>query len=344
VFEAAYLGDHGTDIEITRNINAVANKYLNTDNSRTTAMQTNNSNLGGNVRNPFCTTISSSPFGNVCTTPLYPNAGINITRRTMLTPFPEFGAINTTNNDGESWYHSGQFSMNKRFNKGYGLQFAYTWSKWLQATEYLNAADEKPTKVISDQDVPHRFSMSGFYELPFGKGKLFFSNANRLADAVLGGWQIEGVYTYQSGFPVTFSNDAFYLGGQISIPKDQQTTARWFNTGAFVSIVGGNPTCGAFTSGSANCASPVDHLRTLPLRFSDVRIHAINNADLGLRKDVRINERMKVQLRMEFINAFNHPLFPGPVVNPGSSTFGQIVASNQNNYARRAQLMAKFIF
>ena len=53
---------------------------------------------------------------------------------------------------------------------------------------------------------------------------------------------------------------------------------------------------------------------------------------------------MKVQLRMEFINAFNHPLFPGAVVNPASGTFGTITASNQLNYARRAQLMAKFIF
>jgi hypothetical protein len=57
---------------------------------------------------------------------------------------------------------------------------------------------------------------------------------------------------------------------------------------------------------------------------------------------------MKIQLRMEFINAFNHPLFntatASTVVTPGSSTFGQIVASNQQNYARRAQMLVKFIF
>jgi len=70
--------------------------------------------------------------------------------------------------------------------------------------------------------------------------------------------------------------------------------------------------------------------------------------DLGLRKDIRLNETMKVQLRMEFINAFNHPLLntgaASIVVSPSSTTFGQVVASNQQNYARRAQLMAKFIF
>ena len=95
--------------------------------------------------------------------------------------------------------------------------------------------------------------------------------------------------------------------------------------------------------------TPVSHLRTLPLRFSDVRLDTTNNVDLGLRKDIHIREGMRVQLRMEFINAFNHPLLASlsggaPVVTPGSATFGQIMASNQQNYARRAQVMAKFIF
>jgi hypothetical protein len=88
----------------------------------------------------------------------------------------------------------------------------------------------------------------------------------------------------------------------------------------------------------------VDHLRTLPLRFGDARIDAINNMDVGLRKDVHLREQMKLQFRVEFINALNHPLFPAPAVNPGAASFGQVSASNQNNYARRAQLLAKFIF
>ncbi len=340
-FEAVYLGDHGANIEINRNLNAQPLNTLNTDSSRTAAQNTNNTNLGAAVRSPFCTNVT----GSTCTSgALYTGAGGTISRRQLLLPFPEFGSITTTNNDGETWYHSGQFSLTKRFSKGYGLQAAYTWSKWLQATEYLNAADLRPTKMISDQDVPNRFSMSGFYELPFGKGHPYFSHAGRLADALIGGWQIEGTYTYQSGFPVAFANDAFYVGGNISLPKSQRTLSSWFNTSAFVSIVGGTPTCGANPTGSANCATPVDHLRTLPLRFSAVRIDATNNVDLGLRKDIHLRETMKVQLRMEFINAFNHPLFPGPVVSPGSATFGQVTASNQNNYARRAQLSVKFIF
>jgi hypothetical protein len=348
IFEAVYLGDHGSDIEISRNLNAVPNKFLNTDNSVTQAMALNNSNLGGTVRNPFCNNVT----GSTCTSgALFTGAGGTISRRSLLTPFPEFGTITTTNNDGKSWYHSGQFSLNKRFSQGYGLQFAYTRSKWIEAVEYLNAGDASPNKAIGVQDVPNRFSMSAFYEFPFGKGKMFGDHVNRWVDAVIGGWQLEGTYTYQSGFPIRFANDAFYLGGKIGIPKDQQTVGRWFNTGAFISVVGGNPTCQNSSGGSVTatgCATPVDHLRTLPFYFSDVRSDPINNADLGLRKDIHIREGMKVQLRMEFINAFNHPLLnvgTGQViVSPATSTFGQVVASNQQNYARRAQMMVKFIF
>jgi hypothetical protein len=184
--------------------------------------------------------------------------------------------------------------------------------------------------------------MSAFYELPFGKGQLFFSNVNKWADAVIGGWQIEGTYVYQTGFPLRFANDAFYTGGTIN--NGNQSLNNAFNTGAFISVLGGNPTCGGFATANASCATPADHLRTLPFFFNDVRIDPINNADLGLRKDIHIREQMKIQLRMEFINAFNHPLFPGAAVNPGAASFGQIAALNQLNYARRAQLLAKFIF
>jgi hypothetical protein len=345
VLDAEYVGNRGYDIEITRNLNAVPLKYLNTDNSRTTAMQNNNTTLTGTVANPF--------RGG-----LIPNASGTIARSGLLVPFPEFGMINSTNNDGKSWYNSGQLTVNKRFSNGYGLQFSYTRSKWTQQIEYLNAADPTPTKMISDQDVPNRFSMSGFYELPFGKGKMFLSNANKLVDTILGGWQIDGTYTYQSGFPIAFGSfnatngtttgDLFYVGGNISLPKDQRTPEHWFNTAAFISLAGATPTCEAFPTGNANCATPVNHLRTLPFRFADVRSDPINNADLGLRKDVPLNETMKIQLRVEFINAFNHPLLntgtAGIVVTPSNTTFGQVSASNQQNYARRAQLSAKFIF
>ncbi|HEU4432246.1 MAG TPA: carboxypeptidase regulatory-like domain-containing protein [Pyrinomonadaceae bacterium] len=345
MFEAVYVGDKGYDIEITRNINALPNKYLNLDNSRTAAQNANNTALGGTVANPFfCSNPNASGTGCTSGSALFVGAGATTTRRQLLRPFPNFGDINTSVNEGESWYHSGQLSLTKRFSEGYGLQFAYTKSRWLEATEFLNPADEHPVKQRSPQDTPNRFSMSGFLELPFGRGKRIFSDANRFANMIVGGWQIQGTYVYQTGFPLRFANDLFYLGGDPGLPKDQQRIDRWFNTAAFVSAVGGTPTCGAFPGGSSNCATPVDHLRTFPFFLDEVRIDPINNVDLGLRKDIHLRESMKIQLRVEFINAFNHPLFPAPTVNAGSSGFGAIVTSNQLNYARRAQLAAKFIF
>lgn len=332
VFEATFVGNYGYDIEITRNINALPNQYLNADNSRTAAMTANNTYLTAGVANPFkgLAEFAGTSFGSNST----------IARSQLLRPFPEFGDILTTVYDGKSWYNAGQFSLEKRFSKGYTLQFAYTRSKWLQATEYLNPGDAKPTKMISDQDSPNRFSMSGIYALPFGKGQPFLSE-NGLLDRIVGGWQLQGVYSYQTGFPIAFgsfnttsgntSGDIFYNGGQIA---GSRTVEQWFNTSAFVSVL----------NDTSTNATPVSHLRTLPFRFSNVRRDNINDVDFSLLKNTRINEKMRIQLRLEFINAFNHPYFPVPVVSPTSTTFGQVSASNQDNYARRAQIGIKFLF
>ena len=335
VFEAVYVGNRGYNIEIVRNINALPVQYLNADNSRTTAQVSNNTLLTTGVANPFAglPEFAGTSFANA-----------TIARSQLLRPFPLFGDILTTNNDGKSWYHSGQFSLQKRFSQGYTLQASYTWSKWLVATEYLNAGDPKPTRMISDQDSPHRFSLSGIYALPFGKGKQFLSGANGVVDRIVNGWQLQGVYTFQIGFPIAFgaynattaatSGDIFYNGGDISIDSKNRTTAKWFNTEVFTSVL---------NSTSAN-STPSNHLRTLPFRFNDVRRDNINNFDFSVLKDVRVRENMKIQIRFELINALNEPYFPAPVSSATASNFGQISASNQDNYARRAQFGLKFIF
>ncbi len=326
VFEAVYVGNYGYDIEIARNINALPNEYLNTDNFRSAAMVSNNTFLGAGVTNPFrnLPQFAGTGFGTNAT----------IARSQLLRPFPQFGDITSSVNDGKSWYHSGQFTLNKRYAKGFTYQLSYTWSKWLQATEYLNAGDEAPTKMISDQDAPHRLSMSAIYELPFGKGKQYLSD-NNVLDRFVGGWQIQGVYQFQVGFPIRLANDAFYDGGDISLDSSQRTPELWFNTSVFTSVVNG--------ASSAN-ATPVSHLRTLPFHFSDFRRDNINNFDFSVIKNTRINERMRIQLRFEFVNVFNEPYFAAPVVNPTQTSFGTISSSNQDNYARRGQFGIKFLF
>lgn len=326
VGEAVYVGNFGYNIEIARNINAVPNAFLNTDNFRSAAMNTRNTALTANVTNPFRNVNGYQGTG------FYTNA--NIARSQLLRPFPQFGDITSSVNDGKSWYHAGQFSLQKRMTDGYTLGVAYTWSKWLQATEYLNAGDAEPTRMISDQDAPHRIAVSGIYELPFGKGKRFLSD-NSVLDRFVGGWQIQGVFQFQTGFPIRLANDAFYNGGDISLPSSERTTARWFNTNVFTAVANG---------ASSTNATPVSHLRTLPFFFSDLRADNINNVDLSVLKNTKINETMRIQFKFDMINAFNEPYFPGPVVNPTQGNFGQISAANVNNYARRMQFGFKFLF
>ncbi|MBN2370968.1 MAG: TonB-dependent receptor [Vicinamibacteria bacterium] len=323
--EAAYVGNRGYDIEITRNINALPIQYLNTDNSRTDAMNANNTWLTATVTNPLAGLLPGSTYNNA-----------TIARDRLLRPYPAYGNINTTNNDGKSWYDSAQLSVRKRFSKGNTVGIAYTYSKFEEATIYLNDADPDPCRQPSDLDVTHRVAVSAIVELPFGKGRKILSNASGIANAIVGGWQVQGVYTYQTGFPVRFANDAFWDGSSIAI--DDPTPAKWFNTDAFTSRLNDTTTN----------ATPVNHRRTLPYYFDDVRADNIDNLDLSLIKDVQLSGDIKLQLRAEFINALNEPyLATGNgqiVVNPTASNFGQISASNQQNYARRAQIGVKLLF
>lgn len=368
--EAVYVGNYGYDIEITQNINALPNIYLNTDSSRTAAANANNTFLTQAVANPFfgLPEFAGTAFANS-----------TIARSQLLRPFPAFGDITTTNNDGKSWYQSGQFSLNKRFTRGYSMSASYTWSKWIQATEYLNPGDARPTRMISDQDTPHRLSLSGLYALPFGRGQLFFSEANGVVDRIVNGFQLQGVYNFQVGFPIAFGSfnattgatagNLFYRGGAVAIASSDRTTSQFFNTSPFASAAdfpsflptGVTPTTAtaaqiATAIGAANtAATPVSQLRTLPYRFANVRRDNVNQFDFSILKDTRIREGMRIQLRFELINAFNEPYFPVPVVNPTQTltvngvqtpAFGTILSSSANldNYARRAQVGIKFLF
>jgi hypothetical protein len=148
--ELSYVGNRGTRIETTRNINAISNDYLSRDLVPTPAMIANNQYLSGNLPNPFrgLTAVAA------------PNLNINAnrSRSALLRPFPQYGDLNTTTNQGYSWYHSMQLQFERRFSKGFTVQGSYTFSKFMEAIAYLNAADPMPVESISDFDVPHALS------------------------------------------------------------------------------------------------------------------------------------------------------------------------------------------
>ena len=330
VVEAAYVGNKGSDIEVNRNLNATPLKYLSTSPLRDATVE---NFLGGNVPNPLRDLVpTNSTIGS----------GTNIIRERLLRPYPHFDTVNTTTNEGQSWYHSGQLNVQKRFSQGYTVNLAYTWSKFIEQIDLLNASDPAPTKMISAFDAPHRVALSWIYELPFGKGKAIGDSSNPVISRVLTGWQVTGIYAWQVGPPLNFATNVIYLGGKIALPEDQRSLNRWFDTSRF------DTRATALINGVSTQIQPTGrNIRTFPLRFSDVRAENVNNVDVSLFKNTAITEGTKFQIRFDLLNALNHPwLFSGGAIqmNPTASNFGQITAGNQANYARRVQVMLKFIF
>ena len=328
VIDASYVGSKTNHIEITRNINALPQQYWSTLPVRDDA---NNNYLGANIKNPLYNLVP----GN--TQSIY--TGTNTSRQTLLSPFPAFGsnAINSTENTGYSWYHSMQVSIQKRFAKGYTVVGSYTFAKWMQAVNLLNAVDLAPVREISDADAPHRFNVSGVWELPFGKGKPLLSGTNPVVGRLVGGWQLSGIWSLQSGFPLAWNNSIYYGDpSNILLPFDQRSPDHWFNIDGFDTV------------SSRQLLS--NQIRTWPFRFATLRRQRQNNVDLALIKDTRITEGKAIEFRAEALNAFNHAYFPSPVMTVTTAQslnhagFGQITASNQDNYPRRLQLTLKYIF
>lgn len=318
--EASYVGNYGSDLQTNRNINATPNEYLSTSATRDDAR---NSYLTANVPNPF--------FGLMPTTAAAAFQGQNIARERLLRPYPQFDAVNTTTNEGWSWYHSFQLNMQRRFSGGYTLSGAYTYSKFTEAIDFLNPADPEPWNGISSADTPHRLSVNGILELPFGRGRRFGSSASPLVNGFIGGWQLNGIYTYQSGFPLGWGNIIFTGNlDDIDLPASEQSPSRWINIDAGFNRV--------------TAQQLVSNVRTFPLRLENVRAHGVNNVDLSVIKNITVRGKV-VELRFESLNAFNHPQFPGGTsvsLGPTAANFGSITGSTQQNYARRTQVALTF--
>lgn len=318
--ELRYVGNYGSQLQTGRNLNALPLEFLSTSPTRD---QATINFLGASVPNPFAglmpPTASATYRSN------------NIARERLLRPYPQFDALNSTTNEGKSWYNGLQVQIDRRFSSGYTIGASYTYSRFEEAVDFLNAADPEPWKGISPQDVPHRLSFNAILELPFGKGRRFAKDLHPVAEILIGGWQLSGIYQYQSGTPLGWGNIIFTGDlDDIALPSSERSRLRWFNTDAGFNKVS-----------NQQLAS---NLRTFPLRLDNVRTHEVSNVDMSLIKNIQIMNGKTLQFRAEALNAFNHVLFPGPNTNVTQETFGQINASTQLNYPRRVQAMVKFIF
>ncbi|MEK7407805.1 MAG: carboxypeptidase-like regulatory domain-containing protein, partial [Acidobacteriota bacterium] len=197
VMEAAYVGNRGAKIEAGRELNPVPRQYFSTLPVRD---QQTIDFLSAQVANPFfgIAEFAGTGLGNQRTS-----------RGQLLRAYPHFTSIATDFPAGWSYYHSLQLRMEKRLSQGVTFQSSWTWSKFMQATGYLNDTDPYLEKVVSDQDFPHRFTVSAIWEAPFGRGKSLAGNAPRWLDLMVGGWQLQGVYEGQSGPALGFGNSIF---------------------------------------------------------------------------------------------------------------------------------------
>jgi hypothetical protein len=218
--------------------------------------------------------------------------------------------------------------VEKRFAHGYTFQTSYTWSKFMEATALLNPGDAAPARAISDQDFPHHLSVGVVWEVPFGHGRKFLPNLHHLTDAILGGWELSGIYTAQSGQALGFG-DAILTGNlkDIVLPENQRTPSKYFNTDVFNRVT------------SQQLAN---HLRTLSARFSGIRGDGYNYLDTNLLKTARIGDRAHFEFRFEALNLFNHVTFANPNTTPTSTAFGTVTA--QRNLPRRMQISLRVTF
>jgi len=309
------------------------------------------------VPNPFFNLpgVNSGTIGSSSTT----------TVNRLLDGDPLLGVISKANLPvGSNQFDAMIAKVEHRFSKGFSVLNSFTWSKLFEDTSLLGPeiAGVHVEHKLGGEDRTFHLSVAPIWELPFGRGKHFGNRMPKIADQIVGGWELSGTYTIQSGVPVVFSTDSFFSGQNIALPGGG-TLAKWFDTSQFLAFPNKNTDISIYPSwtGIQNlpgynykpAASDTikngvyqdfgTNVRTFPTRWGSVRASRVNNVDAGLYKNIRFNERAKLQLRFEVYNAFNHVRFGAPNTDPTSSNFG-IVTGSEQNQARAVQLGGRLSF
>jgi len=359
-----YVGNHGVHLpagQISQGTNTGGREYNNVPVQYYSTVdgaydQAKNIQLSSTtVTNPFAKILPAGSANSLS------SATIGIAQ--LLRPYPEYASINAFTTDGMSMYHSLQAQLQRRFSGGLSFTGAFTWSRTLDATTFLNPTDVRPWYGVSSVDRPLRFSTSGIYELPWGSGRRWLSSSHGIVAQVVGGWQIQGVYQIQSGAPLTFArNDVWYGDGSPGNSHWSRADYKksigsngigyWFDTSKWLQVAG-NPTAVTGVNAVQACTStavaicPLSfpgtyQIRKFPLRFNTLRADNLNQADVGLQRQFQIWKLGALQFRGEAINVLNHPVYTAPVIDPQNAQFGQIIS--QANQPRVFQFAGFFRF
>lgn len=269
---------------------------------------------------------------------------------TQYRPYPVYQSISASTNNSVSNYNSLQASITKRMDRGVSLSFNYVWSHMLDDQDssgwggrggpqnYQIANDPAANYSNSNFDVRQAFKGYAVYELPFGMGKAFL-NRNRLMDEVIGGWQISGTEVLSTGNPFdVFATQNTYAQAGVAYPNwtgvrskpKNRSISNWYNPAAF-----SQPANGTFGN----------------VRRNSVYGPGINQVNLSGGKTFSMPwEGIKLQIRADAQNAFNHPSFGLPNQYLGGSNGPGTAYSNNTNITwttvggRNVQLGARLSF
>lgn len=262
-----------------------------------------------------------------------------VDRVTGLRQIPALGQFRYYDGSERSRFESLQTSLRKRLSNGFLLNAHYTWSKVLSFSDgdlVLNSQrpqdnnDLRREKGPAPTDVNHRFASDVLYELPLNRLSMAKTTFGRLA---LVGWQLSGIFTAQSG-------GAFSIGNPSSIP------------GQRLDYIGGNPYASnpreslIYLNRSSFQEVPLIAASGAPVRPGNLgrnamRLPGFYNIDIGLAKNLNFTERLRLQLRGDFLNATNHANFSAVDSNIRSANFGKFTGTRG---ARVIQLNARFTF
>ena len=330
--EATFVGARGSDLAVARQINFIPLPFLNSTTQVFDA--TVGTFLSTTVQNPFRTLVPSNAGYN----------GTTIARRSLLTAFPGFGNITQTEYNGSNTYYALQLQVVKRFTTGLSLNGSYTRSREKDKTTRLNPQDAELTEQIGANDRPNRFTLSAIYELPIGRGRAMGKNWNRTLDTLLGGWQFQTNYEWQTGEPLLFGN-VFFAGDPSSLKsrfgeKDEQGRRYGVDIPAF-DVTGFYPAGFVLNGGAAPASialgvnttqAGANTVRYFPLTLDSLRNQRFLNFNLGMSKNFRVREGMKFQVRIEAIGVLNSPYFSAPNLAPGNVP--NLVSATANNLGR----------
>jgi hypothetical protein len=282
------------------------------------------------VTNPYYNLITKSGCGG------YDLSAATIPLGRSIQPYSQYcNVFDSEAPAGDSFYNALQADFNHRYHTGLNLLVSYTFSKFLDDTGgtadwayvgndgsgYRNPYNLKMDKSVDGSNIKHSLVVNYAYELPFGRKGRFATHVNAATDAVIGGWQITGITSAKSGFPLhvwnngivdPFQGNAF--ADEVGSPKlkSGRSYKQWFNTNAFTGSK-------EWTYGTAS-------------RYqSDLLAPGYVNYDASVQKVwVLPFEKLKLQGRADFFNAFNHTNLYAPNTNVQGSSEGQITNAADN--------------